>query len=213
MVNLPPIRPPGSSSYGKEPFEQETATVLTEGARRGARNVPPELPTPLVHQREIDHISASILSGLNVNVVGGGGTGSSTAAIGAASRAATQRKRLIYLDLARVARRDEATRKVALALGVPLPTLRLAKTPFKGINTYRARDDIILLDNCPDPTLVADVLTNLATWILVSRAPSKERGRVRTTVVSISTLAPSSQNCSLATPSSTTICPDTLSKH
>lgn len=191
MVNLPPIglpgfRPPG---YSEEPFEQETAAVLAQGATRGARNALPVLPSLLVHQREIDHILASILKGLNVNVVGSGGMGSSTAAVEAARRAVSRNKSLIYLDLARIARPDEAVRKVALALGVPLQTLRLAKEPLKLIKTYRAQDDIVLLDNCQDPNLVADVLANLASWILVSRVPSKERSQVRATVVSTSALA------------------------
>lgn len=198
MVQLPPIGLPGVPREPRAPFEQETAVVLAEGARRGARNAPPELPSPLVHQREIGHILASILDGLNVNVIGSGGTGSSTAAIEAARRATNRGKSLVYLDLARITRPDETVRKVALALGVPLPKLRLAKEPLKLIKTYRANDDVILLDNCQDPYLVADVLANLASWILVSRVPSKERSQVRPTMVSTSTLGPSESDLLLS---------------
>ena len=132
--------------------------------------MPPTAPKPLVHRREIDHVTSSLLERFPVAVVGKSGAGSSTVAIEAARAATRDRGRLIYLDFAHIVREDEAVRKILLAAGVPLRTLRNAESPPVGlIQSYLDDRDVVVLDNLSDISIVAEIQASLTTPVTVSR--------------------------------------------
>lgn len=172
---LPGKRPPRTRLM----FEDEKAAAISDGVRRGATLRPPAAPVPLLRSSSVADLVRLIsrsavalepLPGMRalVNVVGDGGTGTSTLAVRAAALA-KGRGQVIYLDLSRVRRPEEVARKILLALKAPLEA---AQAPLASLGYFSRsvvqNDDVLLLDNCTDTRILSAVDLDLPKCIIVS---------------------------------------------